>query len=270
MIKNNIKLAVTTVAVLITVIISGGAVNAVVANVLNFNADTTLTINSNNYTILNGSMATTMAVGATTLTVTVPDSQTFTLVSPTGYSLSGNGGVAESCSATHASVLTITGPDTLVITFDPNPVSCISPAQVVAPAPPVIGSGGGGGGGQAVTTPSTQQSSQNSSVTTGSNTGTSAQPQVDQLIASTTLGSTGDSVKSLQQHLKDLGFFPKTTNVTGYYGPVTQNAVKKYQASLQTSSSLTLGPITISKPLSQMSTSELMTVLVNLLAALKK
>ncbi|HZJ83636.1 MAG TPA: peptidoglycan-binding protein [Clostridia bacterium] len=44
------------------------------------------------------------------------------------------------------------------------------------------------------------------------------------------LGVRGDQVKEVQTQLKDLGFFGNT-NITGYYGDITLNAVKKFQAS---------------------------------------
>lgn len=54
---------------------------------------------------------------------------------------------------------------------------------------------------------------------------------VDALIAKVHVGEKSDSVKQLQSGLKEGGFFPKATPVTGWYGPVTQMAVKKYLAS---------------------------------------
>ena len=42
-------------------------------------------------------------------------------------------------------------------------------------------------------------------------------------------GMTSDDVKDLQQALKDLGYFPSSTKVTGYYGSQTQLAVQKFQ-----------------------------------------
>lgn len=41
-------------------------------------------------------------------------------------------------------------------------------------------------------------------------------------------GHSGSSVKQLQEDLKELGYF--TVNPTGYYGDITVNAVKKFQA----------------------------------------
>jgi len=42
-------------------------------------------------------------------------------------------------------------------------------------------------------------------------------------------GVTSASVRTLQQLLINLGFLPKTTGVTGYFGPLTERAVKDFQ-----------------------------------------
>ena len=44
-----------------------------------------------------------------------------------------------------------------------------------------------------------------------------------------TLGFFGDDVRQLQVHLQKLGHFPKNISPTGYYGIVTEDAVKKFQ-----------------------------------------
>lgn len=44
------------------------------------------------------------------------------------------------------------------------------------------------------------------------------------------LGSRGSEVREVQSHLKDLGYF-NYSSITGYYGSITQNAVKQFQAS---------------------------------------
>lgn len=49
-------------------------------------------------------------------------------------------------------------------------------------------------------------------------------PTVDTL---SKVGSSGTEVTQIQQALKDRGLF--TVNVTGYYGTITQNAVRKFQ-----------------------------------------
>ena len=42
-------------------------------------------------------------------------------------------------------------------------------------------------------------------------------------------GARGEKVKQLQQLLKDKGYFPQDTNITSYYGRITENSVKKFQ-----------------------------------------
>jgi len=44
-------------------------------------------------------------------------------------------------------------------------------------------------------------------------------------------GSRGPEVTKLQQMLKDAGFFPKSQSTTEYFGPITEKALKEYQAS---------------------------------------
>ena len=44
------------------------------------------------------------------------------------------------------------------------------------------------------------------------------------------LGSSGSEVREVQSRLKDLGYF-KYPNITGYYGTITRDAVKAFQAS---------------------------------------
>lgn len=41
-------------------------------------------------------------------------------------------------------------------------------------------------------------------------------------------GSSGDDVESLQEHLRDTGYLA-TSSVTGFFGPLTMQAVKRYQ-----------------------------------------
>lgn len=43
--------------------------------------------------------------------------------------------------------------------------------------------------------------------------------------------SVGDEVKSLQETLRSLGFFPKGEEATGYFGKITEAAVKGFQKS---------------------------------------
>lgn len=92
-----------------------GLVNYASAAALHWDADTTVTIGSNNYTIESGSEATSIAVSSTNLTVTIPASSTFTLTSPDKYMLDSSPGVEGfSCSSTESSLL-ITGAQTNIV-----------------------------------------------------------------------------------------------------------------------------------------------------------
>lgn len=61
---------------------------------------------------------------------------------------------------------------------------------------------------------------------------------------SMTIGSRGDAVIELQERLRSEGFFTFATS-TGYFGPITQEAVKKYQAAHGIPSTGFVGPLTI-------------------------
>lgn len=129
MIKNNIKIALTVVA--LASVIIGGIANAAD---LNFSDDTVISIGSHNYTILHGSKATTMQVTPTTLVVTVPSGYSLTFVSYDGYALGTGGAIAQSCSA-GTNIITVTGGP---ITVTPNASSTVCT---------VSGAGSGGSSG---------------------------------------------------------------------------------------------------------------------------
>jgi len=130
MIKNTIKFI--AIIAFVAIVAVAGEVGAVG---LDFNADTTITINSNSYTVKAGSSATSMVTGTTNFTVTVPTSSTFTLVSADRYLLTNDQGVSQTCTTAQNSI-TINGPSTVIVT--PSATTCT-----------VISSGGGsytGGG----------------------------------------------------------------------------------------------------------------------------
>ncbi|MFH0951303.1 MAG: peptidoglycan-binding domain-containing protein [bacterium] len=58
------------------------------------------------------------------------------------------------------------------------------------------------------------------------------------------LGDTGGQVKPLQQLLQQLGFFPTDQAITGYYGPLTETAVKALQAANGIEQAGYVGPAT--------------------------
>lgn len=43
------------------------------------------------------------------------------------------------------------------------------------------------------------------------------------------LGDSGEGVSTLQTKLQELGYFPSNTGISGYYGPVTVDAVRRFQ-----------------------------------------
>jgi hypothetical protein len=104
------------------------------AAALEWNDNTTVTINSNNYTIMNNSAATSLEHGATTLTVTVPSGSTFVMQSDNGYLLNNDGSLTTTCVG-GVTRLEIEGSATVVVTPD---------ATTLCTPPSSSGSGGGG------------------------------------------------------------------------------------------------------------------------------
>jgi hypothetical protein len=139
MIKNTIKFIGVIAFVAIVAVVGVAS-----ADDLGFSANTIVTINSNNYTIQAGSSATSMVIGATTFTVTVPTAGRFTLVSSDRYLLTNDQGVSQTCTTAQNSIV-INGPLTVVVT--PSATACTTPAPAggvsysppAAPAPaPVV------------------------------------------------------------------------------------------------------------------------------------
>ncbi len=60
------------------------------------------------------------------------------------------------------------------------------------------------------------------------------------------LGDSGDTISSVQNKLSELGYLSKA-NVTGYYGEVTESAVKRFQSTNGLSSDGTVGVMTMAK-----------------------
>lgn len=136
--------------------------SVVYAAPLYWTADTTVTINGNNYTILAGSTATSMINGATTLTVTVSAGESFQLKSASSYLLTNNQSIASVCSS---------GGNTLTVGNMPNPTVIITPDATGTCTIPSNGGGGGGGGGSVpastTTAPTASFSVSATSITSG-------------------------------------------------------------------------------------------------------
>ncbi|MED4601851.1 NlpC/P60 family protein [Paenibacillus validus] len=64
-----------------------------------------------------------------------------------------------------------------------------------------------------------------------------------QVSSTLSLGMSGDSVSALQRDLKTLGYFTYPT-ITGYYGTVTQQAVRSFQSAYSLAVDGKAGPIT--------------------------
>ena len=62
-----------------------------------------------------------------------------------------------------------------------------------------------------------------------------------------TIGASGDPVMALQTKLKELGFFPNSVEISGYYGPVTADAVRRFQQANDLGADGIAGPATQAK-----------------------
>jgi len=270
MTKNNIKLAVLVAFVFVAVSV-GGSVSA--ANLV-FEADTNVTINSNNYIIYHGSAATSLEVGATTLTVTVPTGSTFKLISTNKYLLNNDKSVSQDC-FTYQSELLITGDDA---------------ATVITPVATACQVAGGGGGDSYVyvapavdTTPPT-----NTSVSISAGAATTNSLAVTLTLAATDAAqmmisndsaftggtwetyatskswtlSSGEGTKTVYAKFKDSA----SNASTAVSDTITYSATATTQT--QQSTTQQLGPITISKPLNQMTRDELVSTLLKLILTL--
>jgi hypothetical protein len=125
---------------------------------------------------------------------------------------------------------------TYYVTYDAvdaegNVAGTVTRTVEVVAATTNTGGGGGGNGGtvRRITTPSSN----------GSVLGAS----VYNFTVDMTIGSTGNDVIELQKRLRALGFFTYPTD-TGYFGPLTQAAVKLYQASKGIITTGYVGPLT--------------------------
>ncbi|MES2994923.1 MAG: S8 family serine peptidase [Patescibacteria group bacterium] len=139
-----------------------------------------------------------------------------------------------------------------------NSASTTRTVVVSAAAPPPVSSGGGGGGGGGGG--STKKKSEPAKPVVKPKVtpklvpmpepSVPRFPQAEVLGASTSytftltlsLGSTGQEVTELQKKLKELGFF--SGEATGYFGPLTETAVKAFQSSKGLAPVGTVGPET--------------------------
>lgn len=126
------KLKIGLLVVALAFFVGFGFASSANAVDLTWTADTTVTIDSANYTIESGSAATSIEIGATVLTVVVPSGSTFTFSSSDRYVLSNSASIISDCTSTENS-LTIIGPVTVNITPNKN-ATCTT-----------LGSHGGGG-----------------------------------------------------------------------------------------------------------------------------
>jgi len=176
---------------------------------------------------------------AATLTITSSDRKTFS-ISPSLYT------TAQTCNVSESSItvaMAAGGPVTTV-TIAPEPNTCTLPSA----------SGGGGGGGVSIRASSSSSQSVSSaassvsvasvpatSVASPSSVARSVSPVFNKNL---TRGSKGEDVKNLQKLLaQDKTIYPEGI-VSGVFGPMTEKAVKKFQAKYSLPQVGTVGPAT--------------------------
>ena len=197
------------------------------AQALVFNSSVSVTIGGNNYTIDSGAGATTIVVGSSSITLTVPVASTAVFASLDRFDLDNDGSLTQTCGDSF-SYLTITGAATVVITPDTSNV-CEG------------GGSGGGGGGGGTTKPKTTTTT----TTTPAAPASPSAPTVTYYnFGTTTLknGSTGEAVKELQRFLNatmNLGLV-----VDGMFGPKTTAVMKQWQTDHGLVPDGLIGPLT--------------------------
>ncbi len=247
------------ICLLVAVLSFTVGVSSVHADPLTFSDAKTVTINGNNYTIVAGSTATSMVLDATTLTVTVPASSTFTLSSPNRYNLSNNSNIIQTCTNS-ANSATVTGPATVV--FTPTGGNCFNTGGGALVTTPVVSSGGGGGSSSPTPVISVTPAAVTSSVIPGCNGTTGFSTATGQSCATNTApatpatpmtpttpavtlnvtsvpvtynlgtktlknGSQGNDVKELQKVLNKI--LKMNLQLDGKLGPKTIAVIKKWQ-----------------------------------------
>lgn len=131
------KKIISTVAIVVAMMVA--LVSSASAANLSWTSNTTVTIGSANYTIQNGSTATSFVLSATNLALVIPATETFTFISPDGYTLALSGADAASgttsCSGGTQVVITKAG-GAATVTITPNTaVLACSSARRTYPTP---------------------------------------------------------------------------------------------------------------------------------------
>src|SRR3989338_8562880 len=149
--KNTLRAKLIALSTVLGLGMSLGFAGTAFGAALEYNADTPVTFTDAtiNFVIQSGSSATTLVVNATTVVVTVPLSDTFTVIS-SNRSLATTGESVDSvttatCNGSNAQTLVIAAPagGAEVITITPGSSACSAGSC----------GGGGGGGGGATPTP---------------------------------------------------------------------------------------------------------------------
>jgi hypothetical protein len=112
---------------------------------LTWTEDTTITVGSASYIILGGSTATTMIVGSSSVTVTVPAGGDFRFRSNDSYVLNNDQGLDQTCTDTYNQIHVIGSVTAAAVVITPDTTRTCS----------LTGRGSGGGGGGGNNTPST-------------------------------------------------------------------------------------------------------------------
>ena len=203
--------------------------------------DTTLVLpsDSSTYTLQSGGSFTTLTIGGSNITFVLTAGQSFTLVSTSKVNLKNDQNIKVECNTNDSRLIVSnpTGSSNLTIVITPSG-TCSGTTISDSGSGSSGGGGGGGGGGTSVTTTPSTSTSPTPTVPTTSATPAPfvmpATPAVSVispvvLTKGLTMGSQGADVTSLQRFLaSDSAVYPEGT-VSGYFGPKTLAAVKRFQ-----------------------------------------
>ena len=193
-------------------------------NDVTLTTDTVITVGSNNFNVSGSSaVVESISVGATSFSFTLSSNSQIQVTSADRLDINGVSGTsaefktAKTCTSAESVTLFLpVSTATNNITVTPTTGTCTVPAASTNTSG--SSSGRGGGGGATTLAVSVPASVAPTVVATGGSV----------FSRNLNVGSTGDDVRNLQTRLLGEGFFKGS--VTGYFGPITQKAVKAFQA----------------------------------------
>lgn len=220
-------------------------------NDVTLTTDAIISVNSISLTV-SGSSATieSIVVGSTSFTVTLQPSSSIVVTSSNSNTLfSTNAGApirGITCGSTPKLTLTSSALSDISVIVSPTSDTCVTASATVAASSSGGGSGGivGGGGGGGSSAPLTAPSITQTAVTktTANTQSLTSQTAPFAFTKSLNVGARGNDVLELQKRLVAEGLLKATP--TGYFGQLTLNAVKAFQAKNNLSQVGAVGPAT--------------------------